>query len=110
MRIIEQACLGPQEGGEVTQIDYFSVVGTPIGTTNMNDFKRVQGKKGEAHWRTRGKNIPRIFSGRFFWHKKGICVKTNNYLYMTTHKYVLLISKLGPTGNTEILYIRWIEI
>ena len=49
MRIIEQACLGPQEGGEVTQIDYFSVVGTPIGTTNMNDFKRVQGKKGEAH-------------------------------------------------------------
>jgi len=38
-----------QEGGEVTQIDYFSVVGTPIGTTNMNDFKRVQGKKGEAH-------------------------------------------------------------
>lgn len=38
-----------QEGGEVTQIDYFSVVGTPIGTTNMSDFKRVQGKKGEAH-------------------------------------------------------------
>jgi len=38
-----------QEGGEVTQIDYFSVVGTPIGTTNMNEFKRVQGKKGEAH-------------------------------------------------------------
>ena len=48
MRIIEQACLGPQEGGEVTQIDYFSVVGTPIGTTNMNDFKRVAGKKGET--------------------------------------------------------------
>jgi len=38
-----------QEGGEVTQIDYFSVVGIPIGTTNMNEFKRVQGKKGEAH-------------------------------------------------------------
>jgi len=38
-----------QEGGEVTQIDYFSVVGMPIGTTNMNEFKRVQGKKGEAH-------------------------------------------------------------
>ena len=65
IRIIEQACFAPQEGGEVTQIDYFSVVGTPIGTTNMNDFKRVQGKKGEAHWRTRGKNIPRIFLDAF---------------------------------------------
>jgi len=37
-----------QEGGEVTQIDYLNVIGTPIDTTNMNDFKRVAGKKGET--------------------------------------------------------------
>jgi len=37
-----------QCGGEVTQIDYFSVIGTPIDTTNMKDFKRVSGKKGET--------------------------------------------------------------
>merc|ERR1719474_2240995 len=35
-----------QEGGEVTQIDYLYVIGTPIDTTNMKDFKRVAGKKG----------------------------------------------------------------
>jgi len=38
-----------QGGDEVTQIDYFGVVGMPIGTTNMNEFKRVAGKKGEGH-------------------------------------------------------------
>ena len=38
-----------QEGGEVTQVDYFSVIGTPIDTTNMGEFKRVAGKKGEGH-------------------------------------------------------------
>jgi len=37
-----------QEGGEVTQIDYLSVIGSPIDTTNMKDFKRVAGKKGET--------------------------------------------------------------
>jgi len=37
-----------QSGGEVTQIDYLSVIGTPIDTTNMKDFKRVSGKKGET--------------------------------------------------------------
>jgi len=38
-----------QSGEEVTQIDFFGVVGMPIGTTNMNEFKRVAGKKGEGH-------------------------------------------------------------
>lgn len=38
-----------QGGDEVTQIDYFGVVGMPIGTTNMNEFKRIAGKKGEGH-------------------------------------------------------------
>jgi len=37
-----------QAGDEVTQIDHLAVIGTPISTTNMNDFKRVAGKKGEA--------------------------------------------------------------
>jgi len=38
-----------QAGEEITQIDHLAVIGTPISTTNMNDFKRVSGKKGEAH-------------------------------------------------------------
>lgn len=38
-----------QNGEETTQIDHLSVIGTPISTTNMNDFKRVSGKKGEPH-------------------------------------------------------------
>ncbi|XP_019879651.1 thioredoxin-like protein 1 [Aethina tumida] len=38
-----------QDGGEVTQIDHLSIVGSPINTTNMGDFKRVAGKKGESH-------------------------------------------------------------
>eukprot|EP00088_Acartia_fossae_P059851 TRINITY_DN71565_c0_g1_i1.p1 TRINITY_DN71565_c0_g1~~TRINITY_DN71565_c0_g1_i1.p1 ORF type:complete len:287 (-),score=72.50 TRINITY_DN71565_c0_g1_i1:75-935(-) len=35
-------------GGEVTQVDYLCLIGTPIDTTNMKDFKRVAGKKGET--------------------------------------------------------------
>ncbi|KAK4885960.1 hypothetical protein RN001_002231 [Aquatica leii] len=38
-----------QSGGEVTQVDHFAIIGSPISTTNMGDFKRVAGKKGESH-------------------------------------------------------------
>lgn len=38
-----------QSGGEVTQIDHLAILGSPISTTNMGDFKRVIGKKGESH-------------------------------------------------------------
>ena len=36
-----------QADTETTQIDFFSVMGTPLQTTKMSDFKRVAGKKGE---------------------------------------------------------------
>lgn len=38
-----------QSGDEITQIDYLAIIGSPISTTNMGDFKRVAGKKGESH-------------------------------------------------------------
>ncbi|TRY68741.1 hypothetical protein TCAL_07666 [Tigriopus californicus] len=38
-----------QAGEETTQIDYFAVIGTPLSTTDMSEFKRVTGKKGEGH-------------------------------------------------------------
>lgn len=38
-----------QNGSETTQIDYLGFVGSPTATTNMQDFKRVAGKKGESH-------------------------------------------------------------
>ncbi|KAK9503601.1 hypothetical protein O3M35_010129 [Rhynocoris fuscipes] len=38
-----------QDGTETTQIDHLQLIGSPIVTTNMSDFKRVSGKKGEAH-------------------------------------------------------------
>jgi len=38
-----------QSGGEITQIDHLAVIGSPISTTNMNDFKRIDGKKGDTH-------------------------------------------------------------
>ncbi|KAM4808366.1 LOW QUALITY PROTEIN: thioredoxin-like protein 1 [Rhinophrynus dorsalis] len=34
---------------EATRISYFTFIGTPVQATNMNDFKRVVGKKGESH-------------------------------------------------------------
>lgn len=38
-----------QTGAETTRIDHLQLIGSPILTTNMGDFKRVVGKKGEAH-------------------------------------------------------------
>ncbi|CAB3257255.1 unnamed protein product [Arctia plantaginis] len=38
-----------QAGDEVTQIDHLAFYGSPICTTNMGEFKRVAGKKGESH-------------------------------------------------------------
>uniref|UniRef100_A0A1B6CCK4 Thioredoxin domain-containing protein n=1 Tax=Clastoptera arizonana TaxID=38151 RepID=A0A1B6CCK4_9HEMI len=38
-----------QSGTETTRIDYFQVIGSPVISVNMNDFKRVVGKVGEAH-------------------------------------------------------------
>lgn len=38
-----------QSGDEITQIDYLAIIGSPISTTNMGDFKRIAGKKGESH-------------------------------------------------------------
>lgn len=38
-----------QSGEEITQLDYLGFIGTPVSTTNMAEFKRVAGKKGESH-------------------------------------------------------------
>ena len=38
-----------QSDSETTQIDHLCLCGTPVNTTNMGDFKRVAGKKGEGH-------------------------------------------------------------
>ncbi|KAA0193147.1 Thioredoxin-like protein [Hyalella azteca] len=37
-----------QSGDEVTRINSIQVIGSPVQTTNMSDFKRVAGKKGES--------------------------------------------------------------
>ncbi|KOB64809.1 Thioredoxin, partial [Operophtera brumata] len=38
-----------QSGDDVTQIDHLAFYGSPISTTNMGEFKRVAGKRGESH-------------------------------------------------------------
>jgi len=38
-----------QENTETTRIDHLSIIGSPVSSTNMSDFKRVAGKKGESH-------------------------------------------------------------
>ncbi|XP_055333878.1 thioredoxin-like protein 1 [Paramacrobiotus metropolitanus] len=37
-----------QNGAETTRLDSLSLLGIPISATNMGDFKRVAGKKGET--------------------------------------------------------------
>ncbi|XP_015603879.1 thioredoxin-like protein 1 [Cephus cinctus] len=38
-----------QSNSETTRIDHLTIIGSPISTTNMGEFKRVVGKKGESH-------------------------------------------------------------
>lgn len=38
-----------QNDEEVTRIDKLVILGLPLATTNMGDFKRIAGKVGEAH-------------------------------------------------------------
>jgi thioredoxin len=38
-----------QNGSDKTQINYLGFIGSPVSSTNMSEFKRVAGKKGEAH-------------------------------------------------------------
>ncbi|XP_077562796.1 thioredoxin-like [Haemaphysalis longicornis] len=38
-----------QANTETTRINYLVIYGSPINMTNMGDFKRVAGKKGESH-------------------------------------------------------------
>ncbi|XP_068711576.1 thioredoxin-like protein 1 isoform X2 [Montipora foliosa] len=38
-----------QGGEETTVVDYIGFIGSPLDTTNMEDFKRVAGKKGDRH-------------------------------------------------------------
>ncbi|KAG8192166.1 hypothetical protein JTE90_027807 [Oedothorax gibbosus] len=38
-----------QTGAETTRIDHLAIIGSTISVTNMSDFKRVAGKKGESH-------------------------------------------------------------
>jgi thiol-disulfide isomerase/thioredoxin len=40
---------GNQCEDEVTQIDSLNLIGMPVNTTNMGEFKRVSGNKGESH-------------------------------------------------------------
>jgi hypothetical protein len=38
-----------QNSSDTTQIDHLTIIGSPISTTKMGEFKRVAGKKGESH-------------------------------------------------------------
>ncbi|GAB1607129.1 thioredoxin-like protein 1 [Argonauta hians] len=38
-----------QTGCETTRLNYLCFIGTPVSATDMSDFKRVAGKKGESH-------------------------------------------------------------
>lgn len=38
-----------QTGADTTRIDHLAIIGSTISITNMSEFKRVAGKKGESH-------------------------------------------------------------
>ncbi|ODN02890.1 Thioredoxin-like protein 1 [Orchesella cincta] len=38
-----------QTGSETTEIESLTIYGMPVSTTNMHEFKRVAGEKGESH-------------------------------------------------------------
>lgn len=38
-----------QTGKETTRISQLVLIGSPVAATNMNEFKRIGGKQGEAH-------------------------------------------------------------
>lgn len=38
-----------QGGSETTVVNHIGLFGSPLDTTNMSDFKRVAGEKGEKH-------------------------------------------------------------
>lgn len=38
-----------QTGKDTTRISKFLLIGSPVAATNMNEFKRLAGKQGEAH-------------------------------------------------------------
>ena len=38
-----------QNNAETTRVNQLQIFGSPVATTNMSDFKRVAGKKGESH-------------------------------------------------------------
>ncbi|XP_029032748.1 thioredoxin-like protein 1 [Osmia bicornis bicornis] len=38
-----------QSGSETTRIDHLAIIGSPISTTNMGEFKKVVNREGESH-------------------------------------------------------------